>query len=77
MHIVIWTLILMFATTPVIAAEDETVKIDEVVVTATRYEEKLTSVPANVTIISESDIKRSTAQNIPDILRTSAGIHVN
>lgn len=77
MHIIIWTLILMFTTTPLIAAEDETVKIDEVVVTATRYEEKLTSVPANVTIISESDIKSSTAHNIPDILRTSAGIHVN
>jgi iron complex outermembrane receptor protein len=76
MHIILLTLILMFATTPLVAAEDETIKIGEVVVTATRYEEKLSDVPANITVISENDIQNSTAQNIPDILRTSAGIHV-
>jgi len=77
MRIILLTLILIFATTPVIAADDETVEINEVVVTATRYEEKLTDVPANVSIISESDIQNSTAQNIPDLLRSSAGILVN
>ena len=77
MHIILLTLILMFATTPAIAADDETVKINEVVVTATRYEEKITDVPANVSIISESEIQNSTAQNIPDLLRNSAGILVN
>lgn len=51
--------------------------LDEVVVTATRQEEKFSSVPANVTVVSETDIKNSTAYDIPDLLRKQAGIHVN
>ena len=49
----------------------------EVVVTATRQAEKISSVPANVSVITENDIKNSTARDIPDLLRTQAGIHVN
>ncbi|MBI4698807.1 MAG: TonB-dependent receptor [Nitrospirae bacterium] len=49
----------------------------EVVVTATRYEEQLSSVPANISVISEDEIKGSTARNIPDLLRTQVGIQVN
>jgi iron complex outermembrane receptor protein len=63
--------------TTLMAAGKETIKVEEIVVTATRYEEKLSSVPANVTVITEEDIKNSTAQNIPDLLRTEVGIHVN
>jgi iron complex outermembrane receptor protein len=59
------------------AAEEETLKVDEIVVTATRYEEALTSVPAHVTVITEEKIENSTAQNIPDLLRTEVGIQVN
>jgi len=51
--------------------------MEEVVVTATRQEEKISSVPANVSVITENDIKSSTARDIPDLLRTQAGIHVN
>ncbi len=57
--------------------EGDAHELEEVVVTATRYEEKLSSVPANVTVITEVDIKNSTAQYIPDLLRTQVGIHVN
>ncbi|OHE55289.1 MAG: hypothetical protein A2027_04675 [Thermodesulfovibrio sp. RBG_19FT_COMBO_41_18] len=58
-------------------AEEKAVSLEEVVVTATRYEEEVTSVPANVAVISEKDIHNSTAQNIPDLLRMEAGIQVN
>ncbi len=51
--------------------------MEEVVVTATRQEEKIAFVPANVNVITENDIKNSTAHNIPDLLRTQVGIHVN
>jgi iron complex outermembrane receptor protein len=71
------TLILILSAAPLIAAEQGTVRVDDVVVTATRYGEKLVSIPANVTVISEGDIEDSTAQNIPDLLRTEAGLHVN
>jgi iron complex outermembrane receptor protein len=57
-------------------AEDE-IKLEEVVVTATRYEEQPSKVPANITIITEKDIKNSSAQNIPELLRTEIGIQVN
>jgi len=60
-----------------VLAEDEAPILEEIVVTATRYEEKITNIPANVTVISEEDIQASTAQNIPDLLRTETGIHVN
>jgi iron complex outermembrane receptor protein len=58
-------------------AEENAAVLEEVIVTATRYEEKLTSIPANISVISEGNIKDSTAQNIPDLLRTEIGIHVN
>jgi iron complex outermembrane receptor protein len=51
--------------------------LDEIVVTASRYDEKLTNVPANITIITEDTIKNSTAQNIPDVLRTEGGVQVS
>jgi iron complex outermembrane receptor protein len=57
--------------------EDETPVLKEIVITATRYEEPVTSIPANVDVISEEDIQKSTAQSIPDLLRTQVDIHVN
>ena len=51
--------------------------MEEVVVTATRQAEKISSVPANVSVITENDIKNSTARDIPDLLRTQVGIQVN
>ena len=49
-------ILLPFSWFPSAWAEEE-IQIGEVVVTATRYEEKLTDVPANVTVISEEDIR--------------------
>ncbi len=50
--------------------------MEEVVVTATRYEEEISTVPANLTVITEEDIANSTAKDIPSILRTQVGLHV-
>lgn len=60
-----------------LAQAEEKIQIEGVVVTATRYEEKVTDIPASVSIISEEEIKNSTAQNIPDLLRTQVGVQVN
>ncbi len=76
-RIILLTLVVLFSLTPLAAAGDDTIQVGEVVVTATRYEEMLSSIPANVTVITEEDINNSTAQNIPDLLRTEAGIQVN
>ncbi len=59
------------------SAENKTVNLEEVIVTATRYEEQPSKVPANITVITEEDINNSSAQNIPELLRTEIGIFVN
>lgn len=66
-------------TCPVLADSTDkgTYSMGPVVVTATRYEESIATVPANVTIISGKDIENATAKDIPDMLRTVAGVHVN
>ncbi len=56
--------------------EQKPVMMKEVVVTATRYEEEVATVPANVTVISKEDIANSTAKDVPSLLRTQVGIHV-
>jgi iron complex outermembrane receptor protein len=58
------------------AEESESTMMREVVVTAARYEEQITTVPANATVITEEDIANSTAKDIPGVLRTQVGIHV-
>ncbi len=73
-----WMWILLFPLLFFSSAQaEEKITIEEVVVTATRYGEKITDVPASVSLISEDDIKNSAAQNIPDLLKIEAGIHVN
>ena len=75
-RITLLTIALLLCAAQSMANETETLKVDEVVITATRYEEKATSVPANVTVITKEEIKNSTAQNIPDLLKTEVGIKV-
>lgn len=58
-------------------AKENTVSLEEIIVTATRYEEEMSDIPANITVITEEDIKNSTAQNIPDLLRTLTGVYVS
>ena len=48
----------------------------EVVVTPTRREEPMAKVPAPVIVITAADISRSIARDIPEVLRSHAGIHV-
>jgi iron complex outermembrane receptor protein len=50
--------------------------MEEVVVTGTRYEERVEKIPANVTIIDERSIKNSNAASVPDLLRSEEGIAV-
>ena len=57
--------------------EKDVVETGEVIVTANRYEETASSVPASITVITENDINNTAAQDIPEMLRTVAGIHVN
>ncbi len=57
-------------------SEDTGVTLEEVVVTATRTEEYIARIPANVTVIDENDIKNSNAKDVPDLLRSQQGVVV-
>ena len=49
---------------------------DAVVVTATRFSQSVLKTPSNVIVITAEDIRNSPAMNLPDILKTTAGIDV-
>lgn len=53
---------------------ESTLKVGEVVVTATRTEEEAEKVPASVTVISEKEIRQSSAKTVQDILKEKQGI---
>ena len=53
-------------------AEDEAA----VIVSATRFAEADPRVPANITVITRGDMRDTPATNLPDILRTAAGVDV-
>lgn len=55
----------------------ESVRLDEVVVTATRTEEEINKIPANVTVISREDIEKSTASTVPDLFRNEEGLVIS
>jgi len=48
----------------------------QLVVTPSRTDSSLWSVPAFVTVLDEADIAGSPARDIPDLLRSRAGVHV-
>ncbi len=50
--------------------------LDEVVVTATRFVSTPKSSPENITVITASDIERSAAKTLPELLMQHAGIQV-
>ncbi|MBW1847424.1 MAG: TonB-dependent receptor, partial [Deltaproteobacteria bacterium] len=56
--------------------ENTSSRMNEVVVTATRSDQDIKKVPANVTVITEQDIQDSNAKVIADLLRAEEGIVV-
>ena len=56
-----------------ISQKEGVIKLKETVVVATREEEEIIRVPGNVTIISSDDIIKSTAKDIPALLRKESG----
>ncbi|NJD55149.1 MAG: TonB-dependent receptor, partial [Nitrospirae bacterium] len=69
-------LILMLAVSLPAWAEETALSLDEVGVTATRAEEDVDKISSNVTVITQDDIKKSTATTVQDLLRNEAGIIV-
>lgn len=66
------TVALLGAITPWAQAATDT--LDEVVVTATRFKEKSADKPINVTVITQDEIRQSSARTLPELLSVQAGI---
>jgi iron complex outermembrane receptor protein len=58
------------------AETEREITLAPVVVTATRIEQRVERVPANVTLIDEEDIKNSNAKTVVDLLRSEEGVVV-
>jgi outer membrane cobalamin receptor len=68
--------VLLIAAVDVIAAVDTPIIADEMVVTATRAQQKSSDVLASVTVITQADIEALPARNVDDVLRHVRGISV-
>ena len=57
-------------------ADEKAISLDEVVVTATRTEEEIVKIPANVTVITQEEIKKAPATTVQDLLKNEEGIFI-
>ncbi len=64
--------LLLFAT-PVFA---ETIDLQKIVLTASRYDQDVAHLPSSVTVISSQDIAQSHAQSVGDVLKGQLGIAI-
>jgi outer membrane receptor protein involved in Fe transport len=65
------TLLVLTVATPARAEEPE--RLEPVVVTATRTEQKITEAPASVTVLTRDDVRQTAAQSLDDLLRQVPG----
>lgn len=62
------------STTPKI--KENTQNLEDVVVTATRTERALETLPVSASVISANDVKQSAAYRVDDVLRELPGVYV-
>lgn len=63
-----------FAISTSFAQDTTNLVTEEIVVTATRFEDSYIDKPVSVTVISSEEIRRSTARTVPDLLSSYAGL---
>jgi len=68
--------LLVLSTQAPLAQEKKEIELEEIVVTATRIEQAIGNVPGFVSVITEEEIKTSTARTIDDLLRKETGMDV-
>ena len=76
-EVLFWTAMLSLLVCPWAAMAGEQVEnLEDMVVTATRTEQAVEKIPAQVTVITREDIEASGAMTVPEVLRGVAGIFV-
>ena len=59
-----------------VSAQEEVVDLEEVVVTASRYEESIMDTPVSIEVIDQEEIEGSNAQNVAELLDTYTGVYI-
>jgi outer membrane receptor for ferrienterochelin and colicins len=59
-----------------VSAEEDVMDLDEVVVTASRYEESIMDTPVSIEVIDQEEIEESNAQNLAELLDTYTGVYI-
>lgn len=59
-----------------VSAQDDVMEMDEVVVTASRYEESIMDTPVSIEVIDEEEIEESNANNLADLLELAGGVYI-
>ncbi len=76
LKLVFGAMVLVVSSNLVFASELILFSEEEMVVTASRHEQKISEAPSAITVITAEDIHQSGATNIPDILRMVPGLDV-
>jgi outer membrane cobalamin receptor len=66
-------LLLVLAASPALAQEPEPPRLEPVVVTVTRFEQRVEEAPASVTVVTRNDVRQSASQTVDDLLRQVPG----
>lgn len=59
-----------------VSAQKDVMELDEVVVTASRYEESAMETPVSIEVIDQEEIEESNAKNLADLLDTYTGVYI-
>jgi outer membrane receptor for ferrienterochelin and colicins len=59
-----------------VSAQEEVMDLEEVVVTASRYEESIMETPVSIEVIDQEEIEESSARNLAELLNTAGGVHI-
>ncbi len=72
--LVMLTALLIFAVP--VSAQEDVMELDEVVVTASRYEESIMDTPVSIEVIDQEEIEESNAKNLADLLQDAGGVYI-
>jgi outer membrane receptor for ferrienterochelin and colicins len=72
--LVMLTALLIFAVP--VSAQEEVMELDEVVVTASRYQESIMETPVSIEVIDQEEIEESNARNLADLLQDAGGVYI-
>jgi outer membrane receptor for ferrienterochelin and colicins len=59
-----------------VSAQENVLDLDEVVVTASRYEESIMDTPVSIEVIDQEEIEESNAQNVAELISSIAGVQI-